>query len=89
MEQDQVADQLIRASLPEDWRISDKTGAGGHGSRSIIAVIRTPEGNPWLAAVYLTGSTADMTTLNQAIARIGAAMVDELIEYKHRVKSPR
>ncbi len=56
--------------------IGDKTGAGGYGSRSIIAVIRTPNGAPWLAAVYLTGNEADMKALNVAIARIGAAMME-------------
>lgn len=78
MQQDKVADALIRASLPKDWAIGDKTGAGGNGSRSIIAVIRTPAGDPWLAAIYLTGNSADMATRNTAIARIGAALVAEI-----------
>ncbi|TJZ88996.1 class A beta-lactamase [Paracoccus gahaiensis] len=78
MQADQVADDLIRASLPEGWEIGDKTGAGGYGSRSIIAVIRTPQGDPWLASVYLTGNEADMPTRNRAIARIGAAIVSEI-----------
>ncbi|GHG23477.1 class A beta-lactamase [Paracoccus aerius] len=78
MEADQVADELLRASLPADWIIGDKTGAGGYGSRSIIAVIRRPHDTPWLAAVYLTENEADMTTRNQAIARIGAAIVKEI-----------
>lgn len=78
MQQDKVADALIRASLPKGWGIGDKTGAGGNGSRSIIAVIRTPAGDPWLAAIYLTGNSADMATRNTAIARIGAAMVAEI-----------
>ncbi|MCZ0962537.1 class A beta-lactamase [Paracoccus benzoatiresistens] len=78
MRADRVADDLIRASLPEGWIIGDKTGAGGHGSRSIVAVVRPPEGDPWLAAVYLTGNQADMATRNRAIARIGAAIVAEI-----------
>ncbi len=78
MQADQVADELLRASLPEGWVIGDKTGAGGHGSRSIIAVIRPPHDEPWLAAVYLTGNAADMPTRNRAIARIGAAIVGEI-----------
>jgi beta-lactamase class A len=78
MQQDQVADALIRKHLPEGWSIGDKTGAGGHGSRSIIAVIRTPQGSPWLAAIYLTGNTANMDARNAAIARIGAAMFQQI-----------
>lgn len=78
MQADQVADDLLRASLPEGWVIGDKTGAGGYGSRSIIAVIRPPHGEPWLASVYLTGNEADMPNRNRAIARIGAAIVSEI-----------
>lgn len=78
MQQDQVADALIRKHLPTGWTIGDKTGAGGHGSRSIIAVIRTPQGAPWLAAVYLTGNKASMEARNAAIARIGAAMIAQI-----------
>lgn len=73
-----VADDLIRASLPEGWTIADRTGAGGHGSRSIVALIRTPQDEPWLAAVYLTGNEADMASRNAAIARIGQAIMAEI-----------
>lgn len=72
---DQVADKLIRASLPKGWIIGDKTGAGERGSRSIIAIIRPPQGKPWLAGIYLTGSDADMDERNKAVATVGAAIV--------------
>ena len=72
---DQVADGLIRASLPKGWKIGDKTGAGGHGSRSIVAVIWPPEGGPVLAAIYINGNDAAFEVRNEAIAEIGAAMV--------------
>ncbi|CAD7037550.1 class A beta-lactamase [Pseudorhizobium endolithicum] len=72
---DQVADKLIRASLPKGWTIGDKTGAGERGSRSIIAIIRPPQGKPWLAGIYLTGSDADMDKRNEAVAMVGAAIV--------------
>lgn len=71
---DAVADDLLRASLPEDWVIGDKSGAGGHGSRSIIAVIWPTPDRPVLAAIYMTENDADMPTRNAAIAEIGAAM---------------
>nr|EKU5594792.1 class A beta-lactamase [Pseudomonas aeruginosa] len=78
MRQDAVADDLLRASLPEGWMIGDKTGAGGNGSRSIIAVLRGPAGEPWLATVYMTQTGGDMDKRNAAIARIGAAMIGEI-----------
>ncbi|WP_417771095.1 class A beta-lactamase [Stappia sp.] len=75
---DKVADALIRKHLPEGWTIGDKTGAGANGSRAIIAVIRPPHRTPYLAAIYLTGSSADFDTRNAAIAEIGKAMVEEI-----------
>ena len=75
---DQVADSLFRASLPEGWKIGDKSGAGGHGSRSIIAIIWPPNRGPVLVALYLTETNAGLAILNKAVAEIGAAIVEEL-----------
>ncbi|MGX0877245.1 beta-lactamase class A [Roseovarius sp. MBR-154] len=75
---DAVADDLLRASLPEDWIIGDKSGAGGHGSRSIIAVVWPSPDRPVLAAIYMTQNDADMPARNAAIAKIGAAMFETL-----------
>ena len=73
---DQVASALLRAALPADWKIADKTGAGGHGSRSIIAVIWPPSKQPLVVAIYVTQTTAPMTDSNKAVARIGAVLKD-------------
>jgi beta-lactamase class A len=70
-----VGGPLLRASLPGDWRIADRTGAGGHGSRSIIAVIRPPHRAPLVVAIYVTGTEASLDQRNQAIAEIGGALV--------------
>ena len=71
---DQVASALLRAALPANWRIADKTGAGGYGSRSIIAVIWPPSQQPLVVAIYITQTTAPMTDSNKAIAKIGSAL---------------
>ena len=80
MKQDRVAGALIRSSIPGDWTIGDKSGAGGNGSRAIVAVMHTPTGSPWLAAIYITGNQAVLESRNRAIARIGAAMVEAITE---------
>lgn len=71
---DAVADDLLRASLPDGWVIGDKSGAGGEGSRSIIAVIWPKPDHPVLASIYMTENDAEMPARNDAIAKIGAAM---------------
>lgn len=72
---DRVAGPLLRAALPEDWRIADKTGAGERGSRGIVAVIWPPNRPPLVAAIYLTDTAAPIEARNAAIAHIGAALV--------------
>ena len=75
MKGDRVAGPLLRAALPPGWGIADKTGAGGHGSRGIVAVISPPGRAPLVAAIYISDTSASMEARNAAIARIGAALV--------------
>jgi beta-lactamase class A len=72
---DAVAGPLLRAAVPGDWRIADKTGAGEHGSRGIVAVLWPPDRAPIVAAVYIRDSAASLDARNAAIARIGAAII--------------
>lgn len=41
----------IRAGVPAGWRVADKTGNGGYGSRNDIAVVWTPTGDPIIVSV--------------------------------------
>lgn len=67
---------LLRAGIPGDWRIGDRTGAGGHGTRGVVAVIWPPRQAPLVAVVYITGTDAAMDTRNAAIAEIGKALAE-------------
>ncbi len=67
----QVGGPLLRAGLPDDWKIADRTGAGEFGSRAIVAVIWPPEQKPVIAAVYITQTSASMEERNAAIADLG------------------
>ena len=69
-----VGDALLRAGIPEDWQIGDKTGAGGYGSRSIAAVMWPPIGSPVIATIYITETEASFAARNAAIASIGRAL---------------
>ena len=74
-----VAGPLIRAGIPGDWRVGDRTGAGGYGSRSIIAVIWPPERRPVIVALYMTETEASLDERNAAIAAIAGALKEELV----------
>jgi len=73
---DKVADALLRGSLPRTWSIADKSGAGGHGSRSIVAVIWPKNREPLVVGIYITQTDAPMADSNAAIARLGRVLVD-------------
>ncbi len=73
LEANKVGDATLRAGLPHDWRIGDKTGAGAYGSRGNIAIIWPPNHTPVALAVYVTENEAEFQARNKAIAEIGAA----------------
>lgn len=75
-----VGDALFRAGVPKDWKIGDKTGGGGHGSRSIAAVMWPPGRAPVIATVYITETDASFKDRNTAIAKIGKAIADAVLK---------
>lgn len=78
MEANQVAEGMFRGVVPADWRIADRTGAGGFGSRALTAVMWPSNRQPLIAAVYITQTGAPIEASNQAIAAIAAALVEAL-----------
>ncbi|MBV9618447.1 MAG: class A beta-lactamase [Verrucomicrobia bacterium] len=51
---------MIRAGVPVNWRVGDKTGRSGNGATNDVAVIYPPDGSPIFTAIYtFSGSTTD------------------------------
>ncbi len=74
MAANKTGDTRLRAGLPQDWRVGDKTGAGRHGTNNDVAVVSPPRRPPLIVAAYLTGANLDMTGQNEIIASIGRAV---------------
>ncbi|WP_415914518.1 class A beta-lactamase [Paraburkholderia sp. J41] len=69
----QTGDARLRASLPKDWRVGDKTGTGDNGTANDIAILWPPQRAPLLVTVYLTRATrATPAERDAAIAQVGA-----------------
>ncbi|HEX4631633.1 MAG TPA: class A beta-lactamase [Chthoniobacterales bacterium] len=49
----ETGSKMIRASVPADWRVGDKTGRSGNGASNDIAIIRPPTGGPLFLAIYV------------------------------------
>ena len=71
---------LIRAGVPDDWVVGDKTGNGGYGTRNDIAVAWPPDGDPVIIAVLSSRDQDGADHDDQLIADAAAVVVDALAE---------
>ena len=69
-----TGDARLRAGMPKDWRVGDKTGSGHHGTANDVAVIWPPGRKPLVVAVYVTETKASVEDRNAAIAEVGRAV---------------
>ncbi|WP_407928146.1 class A beta-lactamase [Arenibaculum pallidiluteum] len=69
-----TGDAKLRAGLPKDWRVGDKTGGGDHGTMNDVAVIWPPGRKPVIVTVYMTETAASFADRNAGIAEIGRAL---------------
>jgi beta-lactamase class A len=73
---DKVSAKRLRAGLPKDWRVGDKTGTGDNGTANDIAILWPPDRAPILAAVYLTGSSVAADARDAVHAEVGRIVAD-------------
>lgn len=68
----------LRAGLPADWRIGDKTGSGEHGARNDIAILWPPKRAPILACVYFAESNMPDDARETAIADVARIIAEAI-----------
>ena len=68
----------LRAGLPADWAVGDKTGTGDNGTANVVAILRPPGRAPLVAAVYMTGSSGTAEERDAAHAEIGRLVAASL-----------
>jgi len=64
----------LRAGLPPDWVVGDKTGSGGHGSDNLVAIVWPPRRAPLIVASYLTENALPFEERRAVHAGIGRAL---------------
>ena len=72
-----TGDARLRAGLPKDWQVGDKTGAGGQATTNGIAIVWPPRRKPLLVAVYYTESSASPEERNAVLADVARHLVEE------------
>ena len=73
-----TGDARLRAGLPHEFKIGDKTGTGGHETSDDIAVIWPPNRKPWIVAAYLTEGSKSGDARDAILAEVGRAVAAEL-----------
>ena len=68
----------LRAGLPPDWTVGDKTGTGANGAHNDVAIAWPPGQPPIVIASYLSGGTAGDPVRNAAHAAIAGLVVETL-----------
>jgi len=59
----------IRAGLPQDWQVADKTGTGDYGTTNDIAVLFPPGKPPRVLAIYFTQKDPKAPMRSEVIAQ--------------------
>jgi len=76
-----TGDERLRAGLPKDWKIGDKTGTwsdNGVASTNDIAVAWRPDGQTVLITAYLTDCPAPAAARNAALAQVARLVTSGL-----------
>ncbi len=69
-EMNQTGAQTLKAGLPANWRIGDKTGAASD-TRNDIAMITPPDRAPLLVAAYYTNDKVNSSVHKTVLAEVG------------------
>ena len=73
-----TGNESIRAGLPKDWTVGDKTGSGAYGTTNDIAVIQPPSGAPFVLAVYVTQQEKDAPARKDIVREAARLVAEEL-----------
>ncbi|MGV9655004.1 class A beta-lactamase [Streptomyces sp. NPDC003554] len=69
---------LIRAGVPENWTVGDKSGAGDYGTRNDVAVVWRPDRAPLVLVVMSSRQTQDASYDDALVAKAARVAVESL-----------
>ena len=73
-----TGDKLIRAGVPTDWVVGDKSGAGSYGTRNDIAIVWPPNRSPIIIAILSSKDEKEATYDNQLIKEAAEVVIDAI-----------
>jgi beta-lactamase class A len=78
LQHNETGGPMIRAGIPTNWIVGDKTGRGANGATNDIAIMRPPDRAPILLAIYSVGSTGTANDRAAAIAEVAKIVAESM-----------
>lgn len=69
---------LIRAGVPKDWRVGDKTGRSGQGEVNDVAILDIPNREPVFVAIYINAPSLSEEKRSEMVANVARQIVEAL-----------
>lgn len=69
---------LIRAGVPKDWRVGDKTGRSGKGATNDVAVLYPANGTRVFIAIYTVVSSGSEEKRSEIVANVAREVIAAL-----------
>jgi beta-lactamase class A len=70
-----TGDRRLRAGVPSDWRVGDKTGSGAYNATNDIGVIWPPTGPPIIVTAFYAEADASDSERDALLAEVGRLAV--------------
>ena len=70
---------MIRAAVPANWIVGDKTGRSGDGSTNDVAILRPPHRKPIFLAIYSKGARVPVNERLAAVAEMARLVISNLV----------
>jgi beta-lactamase class A len=74
----QTGSKMIRANVPPDWRVGDKTGRSGKGATNDIAILRPPTGGPIFLTIYTIAPAESSEARDKLVAEAAKTALEAL-----------
>jgi beta-lactamase class A len=74
----ETGSKMIRASVPTDWKVGDKTGRSGKGATNDIAIVRPPNRGPIFIAIYIVDPDESQELRDQLVTKVAKFALEAL-----------
>lgn len=87
MKRNTTGDARIRAGVPKEWIVADKTGSGSYGVSNDIAIIWPPKKPPIILAIYTVHPNKKATPRDDILAYVTRLIIAEFSNQKINPKA--